>query len=133
MQKRPKNHTFWFKLCMAFTVNADCRPESTASGAEGPLHIKSLCLLGALLLSLALTADAAPWKIYLLFGQSNMSGGATPGPDDVFNNARVKVLAYNNCSGRTYNEWYTATGALRLLFFQAASGSVKSSGTLAIP
>jgi len=41
-----------------------------------------------------------------------MTGGATPGADDVFNNPRVKVLAYNNCSGRTYNEWYTATGSL---------------------
>jgi hypothetical protein len=71
-----------------------------------------LGLLVAMLLALPRRADAAPWKIYLLFGQSNMSGGATPGPEDVFNNPRVKVLAYNNCSGRNYNEWYTATGAL---------------------
>jgi len=69
-------------------------------------------MLGAISLALPLMAGAAPWKIYLLFGQSNMTGGQTPGPDDVFNNPRVKVLAYNNCSGRTYNEWYMATGAL---------------------
>lgn len=69
-------------------------------------------LLGAILLSLPFLAGAAPWKIYLLFGQSNMTGGQTPGPEDVFNNPRVKVLAYNTCSGRTYNEWYMATGAL---------------------
>lgn len=78
------------------------------------LHIRSRFLIGAMV-SLPLlmgTAQAKPWKIYLLFGQSNMTGGATPGPDDVFNNPRVKVLAYNNCSGRTYDEWYMATGAL---------------------
>jgi hypothetical protein len=57
-------------------------------------------------------ADARPWKIYLLFGQSNMAGSAAPGPGEAFDNPRVKALAYNNCSGRTYNEWYTATGAL---------------------
>jgi hypothetical protein len=69
-------------------------------------------LLGAIFLALPLLAGAAPWKIYLLFGQSNMTGGQPPGSEDVFNNPRVKVLAYNNCSGRTYNEWYMATGAL---------------------
>ncbi len=69
-------------------------------------------LLGALLLAFPLVTHAAPWKIYLLFGQSNMTGGQSPGAEDVFNNPRVKVLAYNNCSGRTYNEWYMATGAL---------------------
>jgi Carbohydrate esterase, sialic acid-specific acetylesterase len=74
------------------------------------VHLRSL--LGAAFLALPLMAGAAPWKIYLLFGQSNMTGGQAPGPEDVFNNPRVKVLAYNNCSGRAYNEWYMATGAL---------------------
>jgi hypothetical protein len=69
-------------------------------------------LAGAVFLALPLMAAAAPWKIYLLFGQSNMTGGQPNGPDDVFDNPRVKVLAYNNCSGRTYNEWYMATGSL---------------------
>jgi hypothetical protein len=64
------------------------------------------------LFALSTLPEAKPWKVYLLFGQSNMSGGATPGAEDVFNNPRVKVLAYNNCSGKTYNQWYTATGAL---------------------
>lgn len=76
------------------------------------MNAKLRSMLGAMLLALPLMAGAAPWKIYLLFGQSNMTGGQTPGPEDVFNNPRVKVLAYNNCSGRTYNEWYMATGAL---------------------
>jgi hypothetical protein len=77
------------------------------------MRVNPPCLLGTVCLSLALgAAEARPWKIYLLFGQSNMVGGATPTSQDVFNNPRVKVLAYNNCSGRTYNEWYTATGSL---------------------
>ncbi len=79
------------------------------------MRSKRLSLLVALLLAVPMMAKAAetrPWRIYLLFGQSNMTGGATPGPEDVFNNPRVKVLAYNNCSGRTYNQWYLATGFL---------------------
>lgn len=76
------------------------------------MHGKTLSFLVAILFALPLVGEAAPWKIYLLFGQSNMSGGATPGPEDVFNNPRVKVLAYNNCSSRQYNQWYTATGGL---------------------
>jgi len=78
------------------------------------MRLNPRCLLVAAILSLPLAVGAAarPWKIYLLFGQSNMTGGATPTSQDVFNNSRVKVLAYNTCSGRTYNEWYMATGAL---------------------
>ena len=76
------------------------------------MKVKLRSLLGAMFLAFPLLAAASPWKIYLLFGQSNMTGGQPNGPDDVFNNPRVKVLAYNNCAGRTYNEWYMATGSL---------------------
>jgi hypothetical protein len=43
-----------------------------------------------------------------------MAGSAKPAAEDVFNNPRVKMLAYDHCSGndRKYNEWYTATGGL---------------------
>jgi hypothetical protein len=75
-------------------------------------HRARLAVLCLAFPALIRAAEAHPWKIYLLFGQSNMTGGAPATSQDVFNNPRVKVLAYNNCSGRTYNQWYTATGAL---------------------
>jgi hypothetical protein len=48
--------------------------------------------------------------IFLLIGQSNMVGAPRPEAADEVENPRVKVLAYETCSGlgRTYNEWYTA-------------------------
>ncbi len=86
------------------------------------MHCKPHFLFGVLLflLTFSLTsatanAQAKPWKIYLLFGQSNMTGGQAPGPDDVFNNPRVKQLQYNTCSGRTYEQWYMDTGGLHCM------------------
>ncbi|WP_437512075.1 sialate O-acetylesterase [Sorangium sp. So ce1099] len=52
--------------------------------------------------------------VFLLIGQSNMEGVPKPEAQDKTENPRVKVLAYDNCSGigRTYNEWYTASPPL---------------------
>jgi hypothetical protein len=48
--------------------------------------------------------------IFLLVGQSNMVGQPQPQSQDLVQDPRIKVLAYDNCSGlgRTYNKWYTA-------------------------
>jgi hypothetical protein len=70
--------------------------------------------LGASLLvllpALSFGANEKPWKVFLLFGQSNMAGGAASDAEDRKTNPRVKMLAYTNCSsqGLTYNSWYTA-------------------------
>jgi hypothetical protein len=70
--------------------------------------------LGASLLvllpALSFGANEKPWKVFLLFGQSNMAGGAASDAEDRKTNPRVKMLAYTNCSsqGMTYNSWYTA-------------------------
>jgi hypothetical protein len=52
--------------------------------------------------------------IFLTFGQSNMEGVPQPQAQDREENARVKVLAYDNCAnlGRVYNQWYTAAPPL---------------------
>lgn len=72
-------------------------------------------LLAALMLpALGAAAEQRPWHIYLLFGQSNMAGGAATDASDRVVNPRVKVLAYTNCSGagRTFNNWYNAAPSL---------------------
>jgi hypothetical protein len=52
------------------------------------------------------------FKVFLCFGQSNMSGGTQVGPDDASKktNPRIKVLAFYTCPGpsRTTNQWYDA-------------------------
>lgn len=70
---------------------------------------RALCTALALPLA-ASAAEARPWHIYLLFGQSNMAGGAATEAADRVVNPRVKVLAYTNCSGKgqTFNNWYNA-------------------------
>lgn len=78
-------------------------------------------LLAALL---AVKVGAAPdpnYHIYLLFGQSNMTGGGATSPvvaGECDTTSRVKVMAYMNCGGnspeckfpmgRTTDKWYTA-------------------------
>lgn len=59
----------------------------------------------------ALAAEPRPWQIYLLFGQSNMAGGAASDAQDRVVHPRVKMLAYDNCpsQNRTYNQWYPAS------------------------
>ncbi|MBW8887989.1 MAG: hypothetical protein JF616_09560 [Fibrobacteres bacterium] len=68
--------------------------------------------------------SAAPdpnYHIFLLFGQSNMTGGGATSPvvaKECDTTSRVKVMAYMNCSGkspecqfplgRTTDKWYTA-------------------------
>jgi hypothetical protein len=52
--------------------------------------------------------------IFLTFGQSNMEGFPAPEAQDLVENPRVRVLAYDNCAGtgRVYNQWYTAAPPL---------------------
>lgn len=59
----------------------------------------------------SIAAEARPWQIYLLFGQSNMAGGAASDAQDRTVHPRVRMLAYDNCpsQNRTYNQWYTAS------------------------
>jgi len=67
-----------------------------------------------LFLALMACQSFGSWDIFLLFGQSNMAGVPTAQALDQATNARVKVLAFNNCTnlGRTYNNWYTAAPPL---------------------
>lgn len=69
-------------------------------------------LLGLMLPTLAISAETRPWHIYLLFGQSNMAGGAATTAADKATNPRVKMLNYTNCTGRSFNNWYTAAPSL---------------------
>lgn len=73
----------------------------------------SLVLASGLSLALpvAHAAEPRPWQIYLLFGQSNMAGGAASEAQDRVVHPRVKMLAYDNCpsQSRSYNQWYTAS------------------------
>lgn len=83
----------------------------------------------ALLFSFAVALTTLPisaqvdsnFHLYLLFGQSNMTGGGATSPvltRECDTTSRVKVLAYMNCSGnspecqrplgRTHDQWYTA-------------------------
>ena len=48
--------------------------------------------------------------IFLLIGQSNMVGQPQPQTQDLQQDPRIRVLAYDDCTNvnRKYNEWYTA-------------------------
>lgn len=74
---------------------------------------RAICLV-AFLPFLCLGASPRPWKVFLLFGQSNMHGGSTSDAEDRKTNPRVRVLGYNDCSsnGRKYNQWAIAAPAL---------------------
>jgi Carbohydrate esterase, sialic acid-specific acetylesterase len=61
-------------------------------------------------------------QIFLLFGQSNMEGTPKPEAEDSSENPRVRVLAYTNCPGREYNQWYTATPPLHSCGFGVGPG-----------
>lgn len=54
------------------------------------------------------------FHIYLLMGQSNMEGTPQPMPEDMVENPRIKVLAYQNNPrlGRIYNKWAIAVPPL---------------------
>lgn len=70
-------------------------------------------LLATLALPMAtIAAESRPWHIYLLFGQSNMAGGAATEAADRVVNPRVKVLNYTNCTGRSFNTWSNAVPSL---------------------
>lgn len=55
---------------------------------------------------------SSPLQIFLLMGQSNMEGVPTPAATDLVENPRVLVLGYDECKGRTYNEWAIASPPL---------------------
>jgi hypothetical protein len=59
-------------------------------------------------------AKDGKWDLFLLFGQSNMSGIPQPEAADKVTNPRIKVMAYDNCTnlGRTYGQWYLASPPL---------------------
>jgi len=48
--------------------------------------------------------------VFLLLGQSNMEGAPQPQAQDREQDPRIKVLAYEDCTGvnREYGKWYTA-------------------------
>jgi hypothetical protein len=52
--------------------------------------------------------------IFLLLGQSNMEGAPQPEAQDREEDPRIKVLAYDDCTGvnREYGKWYTASPPL---------------------
>lgn len=73
-----------------------------------------LFLVSLLVPVLSRGADAKPWKVFLLFGQSNMAGGSASEAQDRLEHPRVKALGYTDCAsqGRFYNQWYTAAPSL---------------------
>lgn len=68
---------------------------------------------GALVAGTATAGPSDHFKVFLCFGQSNMSGGAGVGPDAAskVTNPRIQVLAFQNCGSpqRTYNTWSIAS------------------------
>lgn len=61
------------------------------------------------------SAGADPkFLIFLLLGQSNMEGAPQPQSQDLAQNPRIRVLAYDNCQNvsREYNQWYPASPPL---------------------
>jgi hypothetical protein len=73
--------------------------------------IIGFAVLGLLVGSLYAT-PSPHFKVFLCFGQSNMSGGSgcTPDAASKVTTPRVKVLAFDNCSSpsRTKNAWSDA-------------------------
>lgn len=59
-------------------------------------------------------ASEPRFRVFLLLGQSNMAGGATPNDDDRVENERIRVLGFDDCgpTGRKHNEWDTASPPL---------------------
>jgi hypothetical protein len=66
--------------------------------------------------------------LFLLLGQSNMVGQPQPQAEDMVEDPRIQVMAYDNCPGigRAYNEWYTASPPLH-----ACDGGVGPGDTFA--
>ena len=64
-------------------------------------------------LSATVSAQTAKkWDLFLLFGQSNMAGAPAAEAQDKTTNPRIKALAFNNCTGKTFNQWYVASPPL---------------------
>jgi len=63
----------------------------------------------------ALAQAAKKWDIFLLMGQSNMSGAAPSEAQDRVTNPRVQVLGFDNCTGspsRTFEKWSISAPSL---------------------
>lgn len=77
-----------------------------------------IAALPILLAAASALAKDGKWDLFLLFGQSNMAGPPAGEAGDKVTNPRIKVLAYDNCSGlgRTYNQWYLASPPLHECF-----------------
>lgn len=59
-------------------------------------------------------ATGSKFRIYLMIGQSNMTGNAQASDQDKVEDERIKVLGYDDCgdTGRVYNEWDVAAPPL---------------------
>ncbi len=70
---------------------------------------KFICMVAAIGLLVASLQAAQPspnFKVFLCFGQSNISGGAgiSPGPNETETTPRVMALAFNNCSNPSWQK-----------------------------
>ena len=64
-------------------------------------------LMAAVAIGSAFAEPSKNFKVFLCFGQSNMSGGAgvTPQSEDTKTNPRIFTLAFGSCQGWTDNNW----------------------------
>jgi hypothetical protein len=71
-----------------------------------------LCVVLGMLPSISHAQTPKKWDLFLLFGQSNMAGAPQAEQQDKTTNPRIKVLAFNNCTGKTFDQWYLASPPL---------------------
>ena len=71
-----------------------------------------VAIVGLMAASIQAAEPSNNFKVFLCFGQSNMSGGngVQPGAEDKATKPRIKVLAFHACPNpsRTANQWYDA-------------------------
>jgi hypothetical protein len=78
-----------------------------------PMYRGLIAVATSLFLTSPVTAQTAKkWDLFLLFGQSNMAGAPSAETQDKTTNPRIKALAFNNCTGKTFNQWYVASPPL---------------------
>jgi hypothetical protein len=76
--------------------------------------LRHWALLG-ILPTLAVAQTPKKWDIFLLMGQSNMSGAAPSEAQDRVTNPRVQVLGFDNCTTapqRTFEKWSISAPSL---------------------
>ena len=73
-------------------------------------NLKRICLFLIFFSSLSF----ADWSVFLLIGQSNMSGQGSIQSEDRASNEQVKVMAFRDCNNlnRKDGQWYTAVPPL---------------------